>query len=100
MGKDLVNGGKYMQKKAKLKRSIVALTSCFTILSSGMMYAAEPRSSAIPTSQWTLDNNNYHFSAYVNGYKLYSNYYFMRKQQEDFISLQMNMMDILQMDIA
>lgn len=79
MGKDLVNGGKHMQKKVKLKRSIVALTSCFTILSSGMIYAAEPISSAIPTSQWTLDNNNYHFSAYINGYKLYSNYYFYTK---------------------
>lgn len=38
--------------------------------------AEQARSSSIPTAMWELYNNNYHFSAYINGYKLYSNYYF------------------------
>lgn len=43
-----------------------------------------PRGSYVPTSLWVLSSNNYRWSAYINGYRLYSAYYFQTNSPHRF----------------
>lgn len=62
----------------KITKSLVGVVILGTILTSSMGTFAEARGSNIPTSSYNLltANSDYCSSAYINGYRLYTNYYF------------------------